>query len=132
MTNLILSVVAALVQLESGGNFMAVGDGGHAIGILQLHRIAVDEAVRIDSIYAARERRAPRLWTYRDRLNPNKSRDMAFITLRFHYERGTTNAVALGGKWNRPYGPANDAYNRKVRRELNRTGGLHEIQSILR
>jgi|GEM_PF-2348378 len=118
MTNTIALVVAALIQVESGGNVHAVGDSGRAIGNLQMWPVAVREATRVEAIYARREGRQARSWDIKDRRNPEKSRQMAEITLKFHYRRGTTNAVDLACKWNRPFGKQNAAYRKKVLREL--------------
>jgi len=39
--------IAALIQVESGGNDGAVGDGGQAIGCLQLHPEVVEDVNRV-------------------------------------------------------------------------------------
>ena len=116
MTNLIMAVVLALCQVESDGNPAALGDYKNgeprAVGILQQWEVSVEEACRIVG-----EKR----WVHTDRLDPEKSKAMAFVTLRFHYLRGTTNMVELGGKWRNPFGrPAPAWYTNKVRRELER------------
>ena len=43
MSNVLAMVVAALIQVESGGDPAAVGDGGRSVGILQMRTIAVRE-----------------------------------------------------------------------------------------
>jgi hypothetical protein len=44
MTNLL---IAAIMMVESGGNHLAVGDGGTAIGPLQIRQAAVTDVNRI-------------------------------------------------------------------------------------
>lgn len=39
--------LAALLAVESGGNDLAIGDGGRAIGALQIHRGVVDDVNRV-------------------------------------------------------------------------------------
>ena len=46
MTNFI-HLAAAIIQIESGGNDLAIGDGGRAIGAFQIHRGVVDDVNRI-------------------------------------------------------------------------------------
>jgi len=110
MTNLICIVIAALVQIESGGKANAVGDGEKAVGCLQMWPIAVREANRVSGQH----------WTLDDRLDPKKSNAMAYVTLEWHYKRGVTNAVALAGRWRNPDGRAPKWYFDKARRELAR------------
>lgn len=40
-------LVMCLIQVESGGDSGAVGDGGKAVGCLQLHEVFVDDVNRI-------------------------------------------------------------------------------------
>ena len=123
MTGLVAKVIAALIAVESGGDWRAVGDGGKAVGGLQMWPVAVQEANRIEAIYARREGRTPRKWTLADRRNPTQGKEMAFVTLRWHYERGTRDPVKLGGKWRNPYGQAAPKwYLRRVRDALQPAG----------
>ncbi len=46
MTNF-LQLAAAIIAVESGGNDLAVGDGGRAIGAFQIHRGVVQDVNRI-------------------------------------------------------------------------------------
>ena len=108
MTNLICCVVAALIQIESAGKADAVGDGGKAVGILQMWPIAVREANRVSGGN----------WTLADRLDPEKSKAMAFATLVWHYKRGVINPVALAGRWRNPRGNAPTWYLNKARKAL--------------
>jgi hypothetical protein len=69
-------LVKALIQVESNGNPKAVGDGGKAYGILQIHKIMVDEANRIGKTS----------FTHQDMFDPAKSQKVADIVLT-HYDR---------------------------------------------
>lgn len=46
MTNLV-QIIAAIIAVESGGNDFAIGDGGLAIGALQIHAGVVADVNRI-------------------------------------------------------------------------------------
>ena len=112
MTNqLISAVIAALIRIESGGDPGAVGDGGRAVGVLQMWPCAVAEANRL----AGRQ-----LWTLDDRRNPQLSRAMAWTILEHHYRRGNTDSVALASRWRNPYSRCPEWYAAKVRRALGR------------
>jgi hypothetical protein len=41
------NIIAALIAIESSGNDLAIGDGGKAIGPLQIHREVVQDVNRI-------------------------------------------------------------------------------------
>jgi hypothetical protein len=41
------NLITALIAVESGGNDMAIGDGGRALGPLQIHRAVVVDVNRI-------------------------------------------------------------------------------------
>ena len=111
MTNTIAIVIAALIRIESAGDPGAVGDGGRAVGVLQMWPCAVAEANRI----AGR-----RLWALADRRNPQLSLAMARVILEHHYRRGNTDAVALACRWRNPYSACPEWYAAKVRRSLGR------------
>jgi hypothetical protein len=111
VTNTIAIVLAALIRVESGGDATAVGDGGRAVGVLQMWPCAVAEANRL----AGRQ-----LWTLDDRRNPQLSRAMARVILEHHYRRGNTDAVALACRWRNPYSQCPEWYAAKVRRSLGR------------
>jgi hypothetical protein len=121
MTNIIAAVIAAILTVETGGEAdpaNAVGDSGRAVGAFQVHEIAVREANRLEGIEARREGRKARVWTYSDRYDPVKSREMAEVTLRWHYRRGVTCPVELGARWNRPDGSARQGYKDRIRQAL--------------
>lgn len=69
-------LVKALIKVESNGNPKAVGDGGRAYGILQIHKVMVDDANRI----------AKTNFTHQDMFDPAKSQKVADIILT-HYDR---------------------------------------------
>jgi len=43
----IAQLILAIIQVESGGNMMAVGDNGKAYGCMQIHAIYVEDVNRI-------------------------------------------------------------------------------------
>ncbi len=118
MTNIIIGVVAALIQIESCGNDAAVGDNGRAVGCLQLWPIAVAEANRVEAIAARSQGRTPTVWSVDDRTNRQASVAMAFATLRWHYLRGVTDPIELGARWRNPKGDAPEWYVNKLRKQL--------------
>jgi len=65
----------AVCWVESNGDPRAVGDGGAALGIAQIHRIMVDDCNRIVR---------GQQWSYTDRLSPVKSFEM-FQVYELHY-----------------------------------------------
>lgn len=109
MSNMIAIVIAALIQVESGGNDYAVGDNGCSIGCLQMKRIAVREANRIVG-----EKR----WTYKDREDPEKAKEMCRVTLERHYLRGVTNPVDLACRWRNPLGNCPKWYRERVKKAI--------------
>ena len=115
MHSLIGLMVAALVVVESGGNPSAIGDGGRAVGLLQMWPIAVEEANRLEGIEARRQRRPARTWTLANRLDPDASREMCAVTLRWHYRRGVVDPVELGARWRNPTGNAPEWYKGRLR-----------------
>ncbi len=52
-------LINAIIQVESGGNIAAVGDGGKAVGCLQIHPQMVKEVNRIlgSSVYTLSDRK---------------------------------------------------------------------------
>ena len=77
-------LLPAIEQVESGGKSDAVGDGGKAVGILQIHPIMVKDVNRI----LGEER-----YTLADRLDPAKSREM-FRVYSDHYAKGDAEKAA--------------------------------------
>jgi len=112
MTGIVAMAIAALIQVESAGNPRAQGDGGRAVGILQMWPIAVAEANRIAGA---------RRWTPADRENPDKSREMAATILGRHYRRGVRNPVDLAARWRNPKGNAPEWYRQRLRAAMEGT-----------
>ena len=63
--------IRAVIHVESRGNDSAVGDGGRAIGCLQIHPICVREVNRI-----LRKNDIPKVYTKQDRYSRAKSIEM--------------------------------------------------------
>lgn len=101
-------LVPALMQVESGGEYRAIGDGGKAVGVLQIWPIMVQDVNRIAGTH----------YTLADRLNPVKSVEMARIYF-LHYGKSWTVEQAVR-HWNAgPVGTVGtDKYWNKVRKEL--------------
>lgn len=72
----------AVCRVESGGNALAVGDGGKAAGIAQIHAITVRDVNRI----------AGTNYTLNDRFNVEKSRAI-FQLYTEHYAKGKSDEV---------------------------------------
>lgn len=76
-------LLCALKMAESGCKSDAIGDNGKAVGILQLHKVYVDDANRIIGY---------KKYSYNDRYDVRKSEEMTRIVLTHygkHYERKT-------------------------------------------
>lgn len=103
----------ALIEVESGGDPHAVGDGGKAVGVLQIHPVMVRDVNRI----LGYDR-----WTLEDRWSAAESRAMFEVYLD-HY--GATSYEEAARKWNGgPRGPSKEAtvpYWEKVRIELEKS-----------
>lgn len=101
-------LLPALIQVESGGEYRAVGDHGKAVGVLQIWPVMVQDVNRI----------AGTRYTLSDRLNHAKSVEMARIFLR-HYGKSWTIEQAAR-HWNSGPGSTagTDKYWNKVRKEL--------------
>ena len=105
-------LLPAIEHVESSGRADAVGDGGKAVGILQIHPIMVADCNRI----VGEER-----WTLDDRKCPDESRAM-FRTYSDHYSAGK-NDEHVARSWNGgPKGPqktATEAYWKRVQKAMN-------------
>ena len=75
---LIKFIILILIPIESGGNSLAIGDNGEAVGALQIHTIFVDEVNRILWLQGRSER-----FSYEDRIIVSRSIEMADIYLTF-------------------------------------------------
>lgn len=104
METLLKILIPILIQIESGGNNNAIGDGGRAVGCLQIHKIMVDDVNRIT---AYRKDIKCDSFTYDDRYDEIFSRSMCIHYLN-HYgpkriSKDNTeleNLVILGRMWN--------------------------------
>jgi soluble lytic murein transglycosylase-like protein len=106
-------LLAALVAVESSGNPFAVGDGGKAVGALQIHPAVVADVNRI----------AGTSYTLSDRLSREKSIAMAKVYLA-HYCGPNPSPERVARTWNGgPSGhhkPATLNYWRKVKAAMAR------------
>ena len=109
----LLQVIMILIQIESGGNVNAVGDGGDAIGCLQIHPVMVKECNRI----LGRGE-----FTLANRWSKRLSIQMAYIFLthqweRYHKDHGEApSALDLAVAWNTgSIYKDNRLYRRKVK-----------------
>lgn len=121
MTNLIAQCIAVLLSVESGGELFpdrVIGDGGAAVGCLQMHHISVLEANRLEAIAARKENRPARTWTDVDRLNRQSSIEMCKVILAHHWRRGFQDVRSLCYRWQMPYGRETAAYRDRVDRVL--------------
>ena len=104
------NLITALIAVESGGNDMAIGDGGKALGPLQIHRAVVVDVNRITGSH----------YRHQDMTNRAQARAVCEAYLR-HYGRGAT-TEQLARRWNG--GPSGDrktttaAYWQKVKKEI--------------
>lgn len=105
------ALIAALIAVESGGRDNAIGDGGRAIGALQIHKAVVVDVNRI----------AGTSYTHQQMTNRIAARRVCEIYLT-HYGKGCT-TEQLARKWNGG-GPSGDkkpstlSYWNKVKKHL--------------
>lgn len=81
-------LIDALCTVESNNNPSAIGDGGQAVGILQIHPIMIKDVNRILGKDA---------YTLRDRLDPAKSRKICRVYLS-HYGKNKT-LLQMSAMW---------------------------------
>jgi len=104
------NLISALIAVESSGNDLAIGDGGRAIGPLQIHRAVVIDVNRITGSH----------YRHQDMTNRAQARAVCEAYLR-HYGKGAT-PEQLARRWNG--GPKGDtktsteAYWAKVKKHL--------------
>lgn len=84
-----ISLIDAIIQVESGGNPYAIGDNGYAVGILQIHPIMVRDVNRIVGYDK---------YDLNDRYDINKSKEMFWIYTN-HYSKDETNEI-IARRWN--------------------------------
>jgi hypothetical protein len=106
----ISNLISALIIVESSGNDLAVGDGGKAIGPLQIHKAVILDVNRITGSN----------YRHQDMTNRAQARAVCEAYLR-HYGKGDT-TEQLARRWNG--GPKGDtktsteAYWAKVKKHL--------------
>jgi hypothetical protein len=119
MNNTILMLIPFLIQVESGGDPNALGDGGRALGILQIHAAAWKDGcaeMKVD-------------WSYDTATNALRSRAVCHAYLMRYgraYERETGRQATpevLARIWNGgPRGwkrKGTEAYWQRVKAEMN-------------
>ena len=106
----ISNLISALIIVESSGNDMAIGDGGRALGPLQIHRGVVLDVNRITGSH----------YKHSEMTNRVAARAVCEAYLR-HYGKGAT-TEQLARRWNGgPRGDtksATEAYWAKVKKHL--------------
>ena len=81
-------LIAALIQVESGGDVLALGDGGRSVGWLQISAGVVED---VNRVYG-------RDFTMMDRYDPDRSADICRLYLHHwgnHYEKTTGKAATV-------------------------------------
>lgn len=106
----ISNLISALIIVESSGNDLAVGDGGKAIGPLQIHKAVILDVNRITGSN----------YRHQDMTNRAQARAVCEAYLR-HYGKGAS-TEQLARRWNGgPRGDtktATEAYWAKVKKHL--------------
>ena len=104
------NLISALIIVESSGNDLAIGDGGKAIGPLQIHKAVVLDVNKFTGSH----------YRHQDMTNRAQARAVCEAYLR-HYGKGAT-PEQLARRWNG--GPTGDrktsteAYWAKVKKHL--------------
>ena len=106
----ISNLISALIIVESSGNDLAIGDGGKAIGPLQIHKAVILDVNRITGLS----------YRHQDMTNRAQARAVCEAYLR-HYGKGAS-TEQLARRWNGgPRGdtrPSTEAYWAKVKKHL--------------
>ena len=118
---MIIKLVMLLVMIESGGDSKAVGDGGRAVGALQIHPIMVRECNRLTG---------SQRWTLDDRLDVTESIRMCTLFLSYQQARyrqrygHEPDMVTLGCSWNTGniFRKNPERYAKKLKRSLAASG----------
>ena len=122
----ITNLITALIAVESGGNDMAIGDGGKALGPLQIHRAVVLDVNRITGSH----------YRHQDMTNRAQARAVCEAYLRHYVTEKRINrnpTVADFAKvWNSgPNGfkkTVSDNYVRKFEAELRKQNENHSAK----
>ncbi len=85
MDALLTILIPLLIQVESSGDPNAIGDGGRAVGCLQIHPVVVED---VNRIYQTK-------YTEKDRLNKAKSMSICRLYLKYY---GTRYQLKTGKK----------------------------------
>ena len=86
-------LLEAISIVESNNNDRAIGDSGKAVGRFQIHKTYVDEVNRICKL-----KRIGKTFTYEDRTDGKKSREMVVIYLSFwgdQYQKNTGKTATM-------------------------------------
>ncbi len=83
----------AIEWIESKGDANSVGDNGNAVGAYQLHKIYVDDVNRSLALRGIKN-----AFTYKNRWNRNKSRDMVMVYTE-HYATKAWNKIWNNGQF---------------------------------
>lgn len=75
MEALLIILIPLLIEIESSGDNHAIGDGGKAVGCLQIHKIMVDDCDRIRKLRFNAFNHSI-FFTYKDRLSRPMSKLM--------------------------------------------------------
>ena len=106
----ISNLISALIIVESSGNDLAVGDGGKAIGPLQIHKAVVLDVNRITGSH----------YRHSEMTNRAQARAVCEAYLKAYGKGATTEQLAR--RWNGgPRGdtrPSTEAYWAKVKKHL--------------
>ena len=104
------NLITALIAVESSGNDLAIGDGGKAIGPLQIHKSVVTDVNRFTGAH----------YRHQDMTNRAQARAVCEAYLK-HYGKGAS-TEQLARRWNGgPTGDrktATEGYWRKVQKHL--------------
>ncbi len=82
-------LVDAMIHVESRGDSTAIGDGGKAVGILQIHPIMVREVNRILG-----KNGSDVLYTYGDRYSVEKSIEMFYVWKEYYHPNSSYEKIA--------------------------------------
>jgi soluble lytic murein transglycosylase-like protein len=83
------ALIAALILVESAGNPAAVGDGGRALGILQIHAAVVQDV----------NRRYGTAYRHQDALDPDRAREICSLYIDMHAPPGASHET-MARIWN--------------------------------